>query len=58
MIAAFKQKKAPLRPGEQITLFHQLKDQYLDRLALAGGDGVDILRRANDTIRVSVFPQE
>lgn len=45
-IAAFKQKKARLRPGERVTLFHQLKDQYLDRLALAGGEGVDILRRA------------
>lgn len=45
-IAGFKQKKAPLRPGERVTLFHQLKDQYLDRLALAGGDGVAILRRA------------
>jgi hypothetical protein len=46
LIGAFKQKKAPLRPGERISLFHQLKDQYLDRLTLAGGDGVDILRRA------------
>ena len=46
VIQAFTQKKTPLRPGERITLFHQLKDQYLDRLALAGGEGVDILRRA------------
>ena len=37
VIPAFRQKQAPLRPGERISLFHQLKDQYLDRLALAGG---------------------
>jgi hypothetical protein len=41
----FKQKKADLRSGERLTLFRLMQDLYLDHLALAGGDGAEILRR-------------
>lgn len=44
--ARFQQRKEPLRPGERITLFHLLKGLYLDQLAMAGGEGAEILRRA------------
>ena len=42
----FIQRKGSLRPGERITLFQLMKDLYLDGLALAGGQGTNILRRA------------
>jgi hypothetical protein len=32
-------------PGERLTLFRLMKDLYLDQLAVAGGEGTDILRR-------------
>jgi hypothetical protein len=38
--------KSPLRPGERITLFHTMKNHYLDKLAVAGGEGVRLLARA------------
>jgi hypothetical protein len=38
--------KALLRPGERITLFHTMKNLYLNKLAVAGGDGVALLARA------------
>jgi hypothetical protein len=40
------QKTSDLRPGERLTLLQLMQDMYLDRLALAGGQGADILRRA------------
>jgi hypothetical protein len=46
IITRFKQKKDDLRPGERLTLFRLMPDMYLDRLAVAGGEGADILRRA------------
>jgi hypothetical protein len=45
IIPKFIQRKQDLRPGEHVTLFRLLKDKYLDRLALAGGEGANILRR-------------
>jgi len=45
IIPRFKQKKDDLRPGERLTLFRLMNDLYLDRLALAGGEGAGILRR-------------
>ena len=42
----YMQSKSELRPGERITLFHTMKDHYLDQLAVAGGDGVGLLARA------------
>jgi hypothetical protein len=41
----FRQKKDDLRPGERLTLFRLMLDMYLDQLAVAGGEGADILRR-------------
>jgi hypothetical protein len=45
IVLRFKQKKMDLRPGERLTLFRLMKDLYLDQLALAGGEGAEILRR-------------
>jgi hypothetical protein len=45
ILLRFKQKKDDLRPGERLTLFRLMLDMYLDQLAVAGGEGADILRR-------------
>jgi hypothetical protein len=45
IVLRFKQKKDDLRPGERRTLFRLMKDLYLDKLALGGGEGAEILRR-------------
>jgi hypothetical protein len=45
-LTAYRQGKSKLRPGERITLFHTMKNHYLDKLAVAGGDGVRLLARA------------
>jgi hypothetical protein len=42
----FKQNKGLLRPGERVALFHLMKNMRLDELALAGGEGARLLRRA------------
>jgi hypothetical protein len=42
----FKQRTSELRPGERLTLLRLMKDMYLDKLAVAGGQGAHILRRA------------
>ena len=42
----YMQGKSPLRPGERIALFHTMKSHFLDKLAVAGGDGVGLLARA------------
>jgi hypothetical protein len=42
----YLQGKSKLRPGERVTLFHTMKHHYLDRLAVAGGDGAGLLARA------------
>jgi len=42
----YMQGKSELRPGERITLFHTMKNLYLDKLAVAGGEGVGLLARA------------
>ena len=44
IIPKFKQWKDDLRPGERLTVFRLMKDLYLDQLAVAGGEGADILR--------------
>jgi len=46
LVARYQQRKQPLRPGERVTLFHLLKGLYLDELAMAGGEGAEILRCA------------
>ena len=45
IVPKFKQWKDDLRPGERLTLFRLMQDLYLDQLALAGGNGAEILRR-------------
>jgi hypothetical protein len=45
VVRCFRQKKSVLRKGDQITLFHLMKDLYLDELAVGGGEGTDVLRR-------------
>ena len=42
----YLQGKSKLRPGERVTLFHTLKPFYLDKLAVAGGEGTPLLARA------------
>ncbi len=41
----FRQRTSELRPGERLTLLRLMKDMYVDRLAVAGGEGTAILRR-------------
>jgi hypothetical protein len=45
IVPCFKQKKSELRKGDRITLFHLMKDLHLFELAVAGGEGTDIMRR-------------
>ena len=45
ILLRFKQCKDDLRLGERLTLFGLLRDMYLDQLAVAGGEGAEILRR-------------
>ena len=44
--ARFVQRKGELRKGQRISLFHAMKGLHLDRLAIAGGEGVPMLARA------------
>jgi hypothetical protein len=43
--AKFKQNSRDLRPGNRVKLFHLMRDMYLDNLAMAGGEGSELLRR-------------
>ena len=45
VIDKFKQKKSDFRPGERVTVLRLMLDMHLDQLAIAGGEGTDILRR-------------
>ena len=45
-LTSYMQGTSELRPGERITLFHTMKLHYLDKLAVAGGEGVRLLARA------------
>ena len=45
VICTFRQKKADFRRGERLTVFGLMQDMYLDQLAVAGGEGTDLLRR-------------
>jgi hypothetical protein len=44
VLQQFKQGKSNLRHGDRIVLFHAMKNIYLDKLAVAGGEGAGILR--------------
>jgi hypothetical protein len=41
----FKQNSRKIRPGNRVKLFHLMRDMYLDKLAMAGGEGRELLRR-------------
>lgn len=45
IVYRFKSNSSPLRPGERIRVLHATKHLYLDQMSLAGGEGVQILRR-------------
>jgi hypothetical protein len=44
--AKYFQRKAKLRKGERINLFHAMKHLTLDQLAVAGGEGCKLLANA------------
>lgn len=46
VLQQFKQGKSPLRHGDRIVLFHVMKHLHLDKLAVAGREGADILKTA------------
>jgi hypothetical protein len=46
VLQQFKQGKADLRHGDRIVLFNAMKHLHLDKLAVAGGDGAQLLRTA------------
>jgi hypothetical protein len=46
----FKSNKGRMRPGERVTAFHLMKYVRLDELAMAGGDGARVLRRAKQRV--------
>lgn len=46
VLRRFKQGKLDLRHGDRIVLFHAMKHLYLDKLAVAGGDGAQLLKTA------------
>jgi hypothetical protein len=56
VIYKFKQKKDDFRPGERLSVFRLMQDMYLDRLAVAGGEGAVILRRLKRQV-VKVIPK-
>jgi hypothetical protein len=48
---SFRQIKSALRPGDHIDLFHLMKGLYLDDLAVAGGEGSEMLQRIKRAAR-------
>ena len=41
----YKHNKRDIRPGTRVKLFHLMQSMYLDQLTMAGGEGVEILKR-------------
>ena len=41
----FKQNSREIRPGNRLKLFNLMREIYLDKLAMAGGEGSELLRR-------------
>jgi hypothetical protein len=41
----YKHNSREIRPGTRVKLFHLLRHMYLDQLAMAGGEGVHIVKR-------------
>jgi hypothetical protein len=46
VLPRFRQSKSRLRHGDRIVLFHAIKHLHLDKLAVAGGSGAQLLRNA------------
>jgi hypothetical protein len=44
-VAKFKQNSRPLRPGNRVKLFYLMRELYLDKLAMAGGEGSELLQK-------------
>jgi hypothetical protein len=44
-LARFKQNSRKLRPGNRVKLFYLMQNMYVDKLAMAGGEGRELLRR-------------
>jgi hypothetical protein len=55
VLAKYFQRKAKLRKGERINLFHAMKHLTLDQLAVAGGEGCKLLANAK---RIALSTQE
>ena len=51
----FKQKKNDFRPGERLTLFRLMQDMYLHQLAVAGGEGTEMLRRLKRRVLTEIL---
>jgi hypothetical protein len=45
VISKFKQKRSDFRPGERVAVLRLMQDMHLDQLAIAGGEGTNMLRR-------------
>ena len=43
--AKFKHNSRKIRPGNRLKLFNLMREMYLDRMAMAGGEGSKLLRR-------------
>jgi hypothetical protein len=43
--AKFKQNSRKIRPGNRLKLFNLMRDMYFDKLAMAGGEGSELLQR-------------
>jgi hypothetical protein len=43
--AKFKQNSREIRPQHRLKLFDLMRDMYLDKMAMAGGEGSELLRR-------------
>ena len=41
----FKQNSREMRPGNRLKLFHLMQEMYLDKMAMAGGEGSELLQR-------------
>jgi hypothetical protein len=50
VLVGYDQQDSALRPGERINLFHALKRLCLDRFAVAGGEGIELLANARRTV--------
>jgi hypothetical protein len=55
VLRQFKQGKSDLRHGDRIVIFHAMKHLFLDKLAVAGGEGAGMLRTVK---RFALMPRD